>query len=152
MEKVAVFDHAVSLKYFLEIGVAPDDPVDYVFIIQGRNVSVSIPDHKNIRVYRRPNACFDYGAFGAAIEWLGGIGALKATYDFVVFLNPTAFGPVLPKYWPESIHWSEVFTSRMKGDIHAVGVNMLCFGESTAKLPSYPGISQSGVMLEGLLH
>ncbi len=151
LEKVTLFDHAVSLKNFLELGVASDDPCDYVFIIQGMHVSTPIPDYKNIRVYRRTNTCYDFGAFGATIEWLGGIEALKANYDSVIFLNPTAFGPILPKYWPPSIHWSEIFTSRMKGDIHAVSVNLICVSKKHGRgLGSYPGVYQIGPMLEGL--
>jgi hypothetical protein len=34
LEKSTKFKHADSLKYFLELGVSPNDPVDYVFIIQ----------------------------------------------------------------------------------------------------------------------
>ena len=79
----------MGLKYFLELGVGPDDPADNVFIIQGFDVSVQIPNYPNVKVFRRTNDCYDFGAFGAAIEWLGGIDALKGKYDYFFFTNPT---------------------------------------------------------------
>jgi hypothetical protein len=143
MEKTTIFSHATSLQYFLELGVSAEDPVDYVFIIQGFiSPGVAIPEHyPNVRVLRRPNTCFDYGAFGAAINWLGGLDAIERKYDHFIFLNPTALGPILPKFWPENRHWSEIFTSRLKYNVHAVSVNMIC-------VPEYAGHGW-GPMLEG---
>ncbi len=130
MDKFRKFDHSLSLNYFIELGVGPDDPADYVFIIQGYKCSVSIPNYPNIRIYKRPNNCYDFGAYGDTINWLGGIEALKEKYHSFIFLNPTALGPILPKYWPPDLHWSKIFTSMMKGNVHAVGVTLFCEGSS----------------------
>jgi hypothetical protein len=43
-----------------------------------------------------------------------------------MFINPSATGPILPKYWPKSVHWSEAFTSRLRNDIHAVSTSLTC--------------------------
>ncbi len=126
IENVKLYSYSLALKYFIELGVSPDDPADYVFIIQDYMCSVDIPDYPNVKVYRRPNTCFDFGAYGATIEWLGGIEAIQARYDSFIFLNPSALGPILPKYWPREIHWSRIFTSMMKDNIHAVGVTLVC--------------------------
>jgi len=113
------------LKFFLDIAVRETDPIDYVFIIQGEKVSVTFPNYTNIRIIKRPNNCFDFGAYGDAIKKIGGIDEIKK-YKAVMFINPSASGPILPKYWPKSIHWSEIFTSRLRNDIHAVSTSISC--------------------------
>jgi hypothetical protein len=121
-------DYAKALKYFIELGVDNVDHVDYVFIIQGRRLRVRIPEHSNIKILKRDNDCFDFGAYGKAFEWLGGVDSLRK-YDFFVFINPSALGPIVPKYWPSDVHWTEVFTSRLGGDVHACSTSIACLPE-----------------------
>jgi hypothetical protein len=122
-EKNQIYIH--RLKFFLEIGVRETDPIDYVFIIQGGKASVTFPNYTNIRIIKRPNDCYDFGAYGDTIQTLGGVAEIKK-YKAVMFINPSASGPILPKYWPKSIHWSYVFTSRLKNNIHAVSTSLSC--------------------------
>jgi hypothetical protein len=114
-----------TIKFFLKIGVEESTTVDYVFIIQGGTSSVRFPRYQNVRVFKRKNDCFDFGAYGAAIKWLGGITNL-VKYTHFIFINPSAIGPILPKYWPSSIHWTEAFISNMKQNVHAVGTSVVC--------------------------
>jgi hypothetical protein len=118
--------YAKTLDYFIKLGVEPSDRIDYVFIIQGYRSSIEIPMYRNVRVLRRPNTCFDFGAYGKAIEWMGGIARLRGRYANFVFINPSALGPILPKYWPRWIHWTEVFTSRLVNDTHACSTSIVC--------------------------
>jgi hypothetical protein len=97
-ENFKLYNYSLALKYFLELGVSPNDPCDYVIIVQGFNCSIDISNYPNVKVFRRPNTCFDFGAFGATVEWLGGIEAIQATYDSFIFLNSSALGSILPKY------------------------------------------------------
>lgn len=118
--------YARTLDYFIRAGVRPNDPVDYLFIIQGHNLSVTIPDYSNVKVLRRwRNNCYDFGAYGIGIAWLGGPEFITQ-YDHIIFINPSAVGPILPKYWPQSLHWSEIFTSRIRGNVHACGASLVC--------------------------
>jgi len=114
------------LQFFLDFAIRESDPVDYVIIIQGGNHSVKFPVYKNLRVVRRPNTCYDFGAYGDVIKILGGIEAIDKKYKAVMFLNPSAPGPIIPKYWPSSMHWTEIFTSRLKGNVHALGSSITC--------------------------
>jgi hypothetical protein len=113
------------LKFFLDIAVKSTDPIDYIFIIQGNKPNVTFPNYQNIQIIERQNDCYDFGAYGDAINRIGGIEQIKK-YKAVMFINPSASGPILPKYWPKSIHWSSVFTSKLKNGIHAVSTSISC--------------------------
>ena len=117
-----------TLKFFLEFGIQEKENLDYVLIIQGFKCSIRLRFFKNVRIIRRRNDCFDFGAYGYAIKKLGGKKFLN-NYNKVIFLNPSVIGPILPKYWPDGIHWSEIFTSRLKNDVHAVGTSIVCLPE-----------------------
>ena len=85
-----------NLQFFVDIGVEENENIDYVFIIQGGKVSVLLPEFKNVKIFKRENDCFDFGAYGAAFKWLGGFDELKK-YSYFIFLNPSVVGPILPK-------------------------------------------------------
>ena len=118
-----------TLQYFIDFGVEKSKNIDYVFIIQGGNCSAKIPNFSNVKVIKRPNTCFSFGAFGKAIDQLGGKNFIEK-YKFIIFLNPSVVGPILPKYWPENLHWTHVFASRLKENVHAVGTSIVCLPES----------------------
>jgi hypothetical protein len=117
--------YSLRLKFFLDVAVRETDPIDYVFIIQGGKANVTFPNYTNIRIIKRPNDCYDFGAYGDTIQKIGGLNEIKK-YKAVMFINPSASGPILPKYWPKSIHWSEIFTSKLRNDIHAVSTSISC--------------------------
>ncbi len=132
--------YSFRLKFFLDVAVRETDPIDYVFIIQGGNVNVAFPNYTNIRIIKRDNDCYDFGAYGDAINRIGGIEQIKK-YKAVMFINPSGTGPILPKYWPKSIHWSYAFTSKLRNNIHAVSISICCapndFREYAPGLESY---------------
>ncbi len=132
VERKSKYDYKKSLQYFLDFGVDTRfDHVDYLLIIQGGKVSVPLPkDNKHVIVLNRSNDCFDFGAYGKAIEFLGGIDAL-AKYKYFIFALPSAYGPILPKYWPGDTHWSEVFVSQMRHNCsHLIAASFACLGRS----------------------
>jgi len=118
--------YSKNLQFLIDFSIRESDPVDYVIIIQGGNCTAKFPTYKNLRVIRRPNACYDFGAYGDVMEILGGIEVINKKYKAIMFLNPSAPGPIIPKYWPSSIHWTEIFTSRLKGNVHSVGASITC--------------------------
>jgi len=120
--------YARTLSFFLNVGVRESDPVDYVFIVQGDKCSIDIPRYSNVQVVRRPNTCYDFGALGWTLEHLGGLSQLEKRYESVLVFNPSAVGPILPKYWPASVHWSEIFTSRLVDGVGLVGTSLVCVG------------------------
>lgn len=116
-----------TLDYFIKIGVQESSHIDYLFVIQGYNVSIPIPTHfKNVHVIKRENTGYDLGAYGKGIEQMGGIDQVGTEYEYFILINPSASGPILPKYWPENTHWTEIFFSRFKNNVHAVGASMSC--------------------------
>jgi hypothetical protein len=140
-------DYKRTLQYFLDFGVTPDAPVDYVFILQGPS-SVSLPSYPNVKVYVRQNDCFDFGAFGAAISWLGGLQRLQTKYAAAIFLNPSVVGPFLPKYFPPDLHWTRVFLDRLQGDVHLVGTSLVCLPahDPGKRGPRIEGMAWAGTM------
>jgi hypothetical protein len=72
---------------------------------------------------------FDFGAYGKAIEWLGGIEAVS-NYSYFMFIIPSALGPILPKYWPNNLHWTHAFISKLTGDVHACSASLTCLPAS----------------------
>ena len=46
-------EYKFALKYFIELGVEQTENIDYILIIQGKIVTVPIPDYKNVRVFKR---------------------------------------------------------------------------------------------------
>jgi hypothetical protein len=132
-------EYKKHLQYFLDFSIRESDPVDYVIIIQSAFCTANFPSYKNLRVIRRPNTCFDFGAYGDVMEILGGIQVINQKYKAVMFLNPSAAGPILPKYWPSTIHWTEIFTSKLKGDVHSVGASITCLGDGRGNGPGIEG-------------
>lgn len=117
--------HVEALKFFIEFGIKEYDNLDYVFIIQGSKCSVDIPKYKNVMVLPRSNTCFDFGAFKDAIMLIGGEDKINY-YKAIIYINSSVFGPFLPKYWPPTLHWSEIFLSRLNDTIQLVGSVLAC--------------------------
>ncbi|ELR22433.1 uncharacterized protein ACA1_255420 [Acanthamoeba castellanii str. Neff] len=123
-ERDAVY--AENLRFFLRAGVgsaeeSQRDRVEYLLIVQGRTLSVDVPRH--VKVWKRDNTCFDFGAVGAALRSK----ALRLpTFRRYVILNSSVKGPFLPAYWPSNVHWSTIFTSRINDRVKQVGTSIVC--------------------------
>ena len=118
-----------NFQFFIDFGITESNNTDYILIIQGYRHTAKIPNFKNIRVIKRENNCFDFGAYGKILS-LFGEEQFILSYNAIIFLNPSAVGPILPKYFPERIHWSEIFLSRLKEDVHAVSTSLVCLPEN----------------------
>lgn len=114
-----------NFQFFIDFGIEKSKNIDYILIIQGYKHSVKIPDYENVKVFKRENNCFDFGAYGAVFSSFGGEDFISF-YNSIIFINPSAVGPILPKYFPESMHWTEIFISRLKGSVHAVSTSLVC--------------------------
>ncbi len=119
-----------NLIYFLRRGLLPT--IDYIFVINGQS-TVEIPSADNIRVIRRENIGFDFGAYKEAIIHLGD-DYKKYTHFF--FMNTSVRGPfMLP--WADG-NWTTPFIRRLQGDTHLVGttINVLMY------YPIYPDVER----------
>ncbi len=127
------------IKSFIEIGVdTHSHGVDYAFMLQnGLAKHVDLPGSSNHAIIvNKFTDCVDFGAYGHAVEYLGGPELVAEMYSHVVFINSAAQGPILPKYWPKHLHWTRIFTSRLIGDVHACSISIGCKSPND---PSGPG-------------
>ena len=111
-----------NLMYFLNNGGILED-VDYYIIING-NSSVNIPDLKNIKIIRRKNKGFDFGAWSHVIQNY----LLKSKiYEYYIFINNSVEGPYIPKS-KQNKNWLNIFLELFSNeDIKLVGstINIL---------------------------
>ena len=75
--------------------------------VQGDNIlpsQIPLPSlPSNAQYIFHSNQCFHWGTFGWA---LGKSVADTATYNYIIFMNSSVRGPLLPAYWPvSSIEW-----------------------------------------------
>lgn len=112
-----------NLAYFIHHGILAyhkKHTIFYNIIINGK-CSISIDEllgeHANVRIIRRENADYDFGAYNHALD----VTSLR-DYDFFVFLNTSVRGPFLPPYYKG--HWLDPFIDLFIGDVHLVGTTI----------------------------
>lgn len=106
-------EYQTNLRYFLKHGV--NDASDFVFVLNG-NCSVVIPNSQNIRIIRRENEGYDFGAYTAALQHTP-----TMEYDYIFFMNTSVRGPYLRD---NSKHWQDVFIDMFKNDVKLVGTTI----------------------------
>jgi hypothetical protein len=101
-------EYKENFKYFLNNGGLLDN-VDYYFILNGK-CTVSIPDRKNIKIIKRENKGFDFGAWSHTIT-----NYLDRDYDYYIFINTSVRGPY-------NKNWLNIFLDLFnKDDVRLVG-------------------------------
>jgi hypothetical protein len=101
-----------NFKYFLENGLL--DNVDYYIIINGK-YTANIPEKKNIKVYKRENNGYDFGAYSYAIS------KLEKEYDYYFFMNTSVSGPYLRD---NSKQWTRYFLDLFNENVKIVGTTI----------------------------
>jgi hypothetical protein len=105
-----------NLNFFIKNGYIDNELYTFIFIINNFNVSVSIPDKRNIIVHRRVNEGFDFGA------WSVGLSLININdYSKFIFINGSSIGPFVPRYIPKNITWIDLMTSMIDDNIKLVG-------------------------------
>jgi hypothetical protein len=111
-------DYANNLRFFLKTGLRGH--IDFIFVINGA-CTVALPEQSNVRIIRRDNIGYDFGAYGAGI---GAIENLKA-YDHYIFINTSVRGPFIPSYAAEvTADWTRPFVSMIKHDVMLAGCSI----------------------------
>lgn len=114
---------ARNLKFFVDHGL--HNKMDFVFIINGENLSVDIPVASNIKVIRRPNTCFDLGSYGEILR--ANDSAIKKKYKRFAFLNASVRGPFMPRWTKASkLCWSDMYLNHLDEEVKAVGISANC--------------------------
>lgn len=114
-----------NLCFFLKQGLC--DECDYIFVLNGK-CSVYIPDRPNIRVLKRDNTHYDFGAWHYAL--LHPTTNIK-NYEYFLFLNTSVRGPFLARY--VKTKWHEAFTDLLVGDVKLVGTTINILNNPTSE-------------------
>lgn len=118
-EKDIVYQN--NLQVFLKNGICNE--CDYIFVINGE-CSIQIPDMPNIKIMRRENIHYDFGAYDFA---LNNIDIKK--YKYFIFLNTSVRGPFVPIY--ANVKWYKAFTNLIKGNVKLVGTTINILNSNT---------------------
>lgn len=100
-----------NIKFFIHQGL--HGAADFVFILNGVEDDnyLEIPQKPNIRVVKRPNTCYDLGAYGEVLRHDG----LWQKYSRFIMLNASIRGPFLP-YWSKAC-WSDLYLGKLTGKV-----------------------------------
>ncbi|KAL3425475.1 hypothetical protein PVAG01_02266 [Phlyctema vagabunda] len=110
-----------NLQFFLRHGIHA--AADFIFIMNGRTDAAKLVpvNEENIRVIRRPNDCYDIGAYAEVLTK----NDLYKNYTRFITLNASLRGPFLP-YWSESC-WSDMYLNRVTDQVKLVGMTANCW-------------------------
>lgn len=123
----------INLQFFLNHAV--HDKMDFVFVVNGKELSVDIPKRPNFEVIRRENRCYDLGALGE-ILWAGSR-TLRSRYKRFLFLNASVRGPFMPAWAQQSdICWSDMFFNHLSQNTKLVGLTSNCARAFTPHIQS----------------
>ena len=133
-----------NLTYFLNNGGLLED-VDYYFVINGDS-SVIFPEKNNIKIIKRENIGFDFGAWSHVLN-----NHIDKLYDYYIFINSSVIGPYLNE---NNTNWLDKFMELFnKPDVKMVGStinifeSIVLFDSNLSDIynhgPPYPGIADN---------
>ena len=107
-----------NLTYFLNNGGLLEH-VDYYFVINGDS-SVIFPEKNNIKIIKRENIGFDFGAWSHVLN-----NHIDKLYDYYIFINSSVIGPYLNE---NNKNWLDKFMELFnKPDVKMVGSTINIF-------------------------
>ena len=107
-----------NLKFFIKHGMILDGTTNYYFIINGHKLSVDIPKHESIKIFKRDNKGFDFGGYSQLIDFKV-IDIDKYTNFF--FLNDSVMGPFMFDWAKEHTDWRKVFVNLLDKETKIAG-------------------------------
>ena len=108
-------EYKENFIYFLNNGLL--DNVDYYIIING-DYTVNIPERDNIKIIKRENKGYDFGAWSHCIN-----NYINKEYEYYIFINTSVRGPYIKK--EDKINWLEKFLLLFNtDDIKMVGTTI----------------------------
>lgn len=140
-------EDADNLRFFLALGVSPDDGNRYIVVAkeqlaqqqEGEEGSTSLDDSllgpeqiplppfeslpPNVEIILRPNTpC--RSAWGV-LGWLIESNSIDPHgYKNFILVDSSVRGPFLPSHWPPLVHWSAALLARLQGSVHMAGATM----------------------------
>ena len=125
---------AENLRFFIARAVDQSPDVAYLFIINGFECSVQLPNYSNVRVLKRDNVGRDFGGWSYACKYLPLIPTAK-----YIFINDTVRGPFIPRYVPEYIPWYEQFTNLLSDRVKLSGTTINSLPWNHVSETNHPG-------------
>lgn len=113
-----------NAEFYSNYGIENSDEVFYVIIVNENQCTVQFPKFKNVVVLVRENIGFDLGAYSGALNWLKN--DMSLTFKYYIFINSNVAGPFLPMYYPKTLHWSNIFISKITSQVKLVGTTISC--------------------------
>ena len=114
-----------NFEYFLNNGILNN--VDYYIIINGE-CSINIPEKENIKIFKRENKGYDFGAYSYAIKQINKINQINKSYDYYFFLNTSVCGPYLKN---SNTPWTDYFLKLFnKKNVKLVGTSINIFNHN----------------------
>jgi len=110
-------EYVKNLEFFIKNGI--HDDIDYLFCINGHECSVDIPSQSNIRVLKRDNINYDFGAYSGALKNIN-----INIYDYFFFINTSVRGPFIPEKDRLKIKWTQPFIKLFTKDVKLVGTSI----------------------------
>lgn len=100
-----------NLRFFLQRGLHA--AADFIFIFNGEtNADEMVPTHlENIKIVKRPNTCYDIGAFGQVLSQ----DSLWMRYKRFITVNASVRGPFLP-IWSDDC-WTDAFLNKVTDEV-----------------------------------
>lgn len=115
-------DSRRNLGYFCRHGITPHEERQHVVVINGAcSIEDQIPKLGNVKVIRRENRGFDFGAWAHAFRHVQ-----LDQFDYFILLNSSVTGPFLPSYQDAS-RWPELFTSLLNDRVKLAGITINVF-------------------------
>jgi len=114
----------LNLDFFLRNGI--NDETRFIIIINGFHCSLNLPNKNNVTIIKRENIGFDFGGFGAGLEYL--VDEYKSINNFpftyYIFINSSVTGPFVPSYFNKC--WTTAFTDKINENVKLVGTSIVC--------------------------
>ena len=112
-------DSRRNLSFFLRHGISACRDREYVIVINGScTIEGEIPSIENLKVVKRNNTGFDFGAWAHVLRDLQ-----PDHFDYFFFLNSSVIGPFLPQY-QDSSTWPDVFSALLNDRVKLAGITI----------------------------
>jgi hypothetical protein len=105
-----------NLDFFIKKGILENANIDYKIIVNGHQISIDIPNLKNVEIIKRDNVSFDFGGYSSVI-----LNIDYSKYDYFIFLNDSVRGPYLLNWFPKDYNWTKLFTNKLDSETKLVG-------------------------------
>ena len=131
-----------NLSFFCRHGITPDRSRQHVIVVNGScTIEDQIPRFDNVKVLKRSNKGFDFGAWAHAFSQVQ-----SDQFDYFFLLNSSVTGPFLPPYQDAS-SWPAPFLSMLNERVKLAGITINVWGENPIVQSMFLAMGRVGLNL-----